>query len=237
MRTARRADRATAEEVHGVLDDRCNCRDHRVSGRARPGKRDLGLGKSSNSSSAMARSGARAGRLGSSSARMSVARRNGERPALKSPRSIAARPAAARRSEVRGARRAPDRRDRAPGGTYAPARGGSRRSRRSRRGRGRDSQSAKRSCSSARGNRLRQRLVRGVTDQQMAEAEPLVLRERRRCRPDELLPHERREMRFDHGSHEIGGQHGHGAAMEDLALDRPTLHDDAHVAVRPSIRA
>ena len=38
-------------------------------------------------------------------------------------------------------------------------------------------------------------------------------------------------MRLDRRSHGIGGQLGHGAAMEDLALDRSALHDDAHVAV------
>ena len=36
---------------------------------------------------------------------------------------------------------------------------------------------------------------------------------------------------FDAGLHRCGRQRRYGAAMEDLTLDRPALHDDAHVAV------
>ena len=38
-------------------------------------------------------------------------------------------------------------------------------------------------------------------------------------------------MGLDRGSKGIRGEHCHGAAVEDLALDGSSLHDDAHVAV------
>ena len=80
-------------------------------------------------------------------------------------------------------------------------------------------------------NRLRKRLVGGVTDEQVAKAEALVFREGRRGRPDELLAYERREMGLDRRSHWVGGEHGYGSAMEHLALDRTALHHHPDVAV------
>ena len=137
--------------------------------------------RSSDSHSASARSGARPKRLGSSSAkdRRSLAER-AIAPALKSPRSSAARPADARWSEARTResrkrwiRRIELRRD-----SDAPARGGNRRSRRSRRGRG-VREPVGEALVQLGARRLGQRLVGGIADEQMAEAESLVLRERR----------------------------------------------------------
>ena len=85
--------------------------------------------------------------------------------------------------------------------------------------------------------RLGQRLVCRVANQQVPEAEAFVLGEGRRGRADELLAHERREMRLDRRPHGNRSEHGNRAAMEDLALDRSALHDDAHVTVERVDRA
>ena len=82
-----------------------------------------------------------------------------------------------------------------------------------------------RTARAVRSRRLRQRLVRRIADQQMAEAEALVHRKRRWCRADQLLAHERGEMRF-HAAPNRGRQRRDRAAMEHLALDRPSLHDE-----------
>ena len=82
-----------------------------------------------------------------------------------------------------------------------------------------------------RARRLRQRLVRGVADEQVAKAVPLVLGEGRRGRADELLAHERRQMRLDVGANKTGRELRHRSTMEHLALDRAALHHDADVAV------
>ncbi len=79
--------------------------------------------------------------------------------------------------------------------------------------------------------RLRQRLVRRVADEQMAEAVPLVLGKRRGGRADELLAHERRQMRLDVGANKTGRELRYRSTMEHLALDRAALHHDADVAV------
>ena len=69
--------------------------------------------------------------------------------------------------------------------------------------------------------RLRQRLVGGVADQQVAEAEAVLARELRPVRPDQLLAHERGQARRHLGL--LGCERLHGAAVEDLALDRAAL--------------
>ncbi len=108
---------------------------------------------------------------------------------------------------------------RARRGSGAPARGGSRGSRRARSGRAPcpSSQSAKRSCSSAR-VAFGQRVVGGVADQKVAEAEGVVAGELRPVGPDELLAHERHQLR----RHVVlvGRERLDAAAVEDLALDR-----------------
>ena len=50
-------------------------------------------------------------------------------------------------------------------------------------------------------------------------------------RADQLLAHERGEVRLDPVAHGSGRQLGDGAAMEDLALDSASLHDHAYVSV------
>ena len=69
--------------------------------------------------------------------------------------------------------------------------------------------------------RLRQRLVGGVADQQVAEAEAVLARELRPVRPDQLLAHERGQARRHLGL--VGCERLDGAAVEDLALDRAAL--------------
>ena len=69
--------------------------------------------------------------------------------------------------------------------------------------------------------RLGQRLVGGVADQQVAEAEAVLARELRPVRPDQLLADERGQARGDLGL--LGRECLHGAAVEDLALDRAAL--------------
>ena len=71
--------------------------------------------------------------------------------------------------------------------------------------------------------RFRQGLVRGVTDQKVAEAEAVLIGEPRPVRPDQLLADERREVRGHLGLR--GRQRLDGASMEDLALDRTAFED------------
>ncbi len=73
--------------------------------------------------------------------------------------------------------------------------------------------------------RFRERLVGGVTDQEVAEAEAVLACELRPVRPDQLLADERGEVRRHLGL--VGCERLDGAAMEDLALDRTPLEDAA----------
>jgi hypothetical protein len=52
-------------------------------------------------------------------------------------------------------------------------------------------------------SRFRQRLVRGIANEEVPEAEALVAREGRPGRADELLADEGREMRLDRSSDEV----------------------------------
>ncbi len=79
--------------------------------------------------------------------------------------------------------------------------------------------------------RLRQRLVRRVADEEMPKAEALVLGKGRARRADQLLADERGEVRLDDVAHGGWRQLGDRTPVEHLALDRATLHHDAHVAV------
>ena len=108
------------------------------------------------------------------------------------PRANACRPAVASRSPAAGGRAA-GRVGAELADSARPARGGSRGSRPARSGRCPccSSQPAKRSCRSL--GRLRQRLVGGVADQQVAEAEGVLADELRPVGADELLAHEPRE--------------------------------------------
>ena len=69
--------------------------------------------------------------------------------------------------------------------------------------------------------RLRQRLVRGIPDQQVPEAERVVARDHRRARPDELLPHETEQVAVRPGP--LRRQRLDGRPVEHLALDRASL--------------
>ncbi len=71
--------------------------------------------------------------------------------------------------------------------------------------------------------RLRQRLVGGVAQQQVTEAEAVVAREQRSLRPDQLLADERRQARRHLRLH--GSERLHRAPVEDLSLDRAALED------------
>ena len=68
---------------------------------------------------------------------------------------------------------------------------------------------------------LGQRVVGGVADQDVAEAEPVFADELGPVGPDQLLAHERSEARGYLGL--LGCERLHGAAVEDLALDRASL--------------
>ena len=70
--------------------------------------------------------------------------------------------------------------------------------------------------------RLRERVVGGVTDQQMAEPVGVVALELRLVGPDELLAHEREEPPVDRAV-AVGGERGHRTAVEGPALDRSAL--------------
>ncbi len=69
--------------------------------------------------------------------------------------------------------------------------------------------------------RLGQRVVSGVADQQVAEAEAVLAYEVGLVRPDQLLAHERGQARSHVGL--VGCERLHGAAVEDLTLDRAPL--------------
>ena len=73
--------------------------------------------------------------------------------------------------------------------------------------------------------RLRQRVVRGVADQQVAEAEGVLARKLRLVRADQLLAHERGESR--RRPRLLGSERLDGAAVEDAALDRAALEHAA----------
>ncbi len=69
--------------------------------------------------------------------------------------------------------------------------------------------------------RLRQRVVRGVPDQEVPEAERIVLRQRRGRRPHELLSDEAHQLCGDRRV--VGRERLHCAAVEDLPLDGAAL--------------
>ena len=131
---------------------------------------------------------------------------------------------------VRRGRPARDRRDRARPGSDAPARGGSRRSRPARRGRASTSQSAKRSCSSAR--------VAFGSDSYAASR----MRRWRKRKPsssgnvgavDRISSLRTSVARCASTSSRTGAgdELCDRAAVEHLALDGSALHDDTDVAV------
>ena len=68
---------------------------------------------------------------------------------------------------------------------------------------------------------LRQRLVRRVADEQVAEAKRVVTPHQRGGRPDELLAHEAHEVAGERLL--VGSKRLHGAAVEQLSLDGPAL--------------
>ena len=72
-------------------------------------------------------------------------------------------------------------------------------------------------------HRLRKRVVGGIANEEVPEAEAVLAYERRRVRPDQLLPDERGEARRHVGL--LRGERLHGAAMEDLPFDRAPLED------------
>jgi hypothetical protein len=72
-----------------------------------------------------------------------------------------------------------------------------------------------------RADRLRQRVVGGVADQQMPKAKGVLVRKLRRIRPDQVPADERGEARRHLRS--VRCQRADGAAMEDLSFDRPAL--------------
>ena len=127
----------------------------------------------------------------------SVARSRSLIAAPRSPRAYARRPAVSRwPPALRGAAPAARRAARARPGSGTPARGGSRRSRRS--------STSSAPCSlepvgealvQLGARRLRQRVVGGVADQQVAEAERVVAGELRAVGADQLLAHERGQAR------------------------------------------
>jgi hypothetical protein len=67
---------------------------------------------------------------------------------------------------------------------------------------------------------LRDRIVRGVPDQDVAEAEAVVARKRRPVGPDQLLPDERQQMRVDPRPRLLGKQLDDGASVEQPPFDR-----------------
>jgi len=71
--------------------------------------------------------------------------------------------------------------------------------------------------------RFRQGLVRGVTDQDVVESERSLVRKCGLGRLDELLVHQDQERAPHVVSRLRRRELGHGTAMEDLPLDRPTL--------------
>ena len=181
-----------------------------------------------------ARRSPRLARVGSHSARADRARggRRAESAGSARAHARAARAAARRRrarapaGRRRRAARRPARRARRRGCPSSscsgrPARGGSRGSRPARRGRRRAPRASRRSARAARRGRLRQRVVGGVADQQVAEAEGVLAGELAVSGRIELLAHERGQPRRD--LRLLGSERLDGAAVEDLALDRAAL--------------
>ncbi|HAL25702.1 MAG TPA: hypothetical protein DCP25_03050 [Chloroflexi bacterium] len=73
--------------------------------------------------------------------------------------------------------------------------------------------------------RLRQPVVGGVPDQQVTKPVRVVAGQRRTSRPHELLPYECHQAGVD--LELLGPEREHGAAVEDLALDRSALEHTA----------
>ena len=72
---------------------------------------------------------------------------------------------------------------------------------------------------------LGQALIRGVTYEQVAEAEGVLARHVTLVRPYQLLAHESEQMRRHVRPRVLGCQLGNRSSMEHLALDRSPLHD------------
>src|SRR3954467_3044000 len=72
---------------------------------------------------------------------------------------------------------------------------------------------------------LRQRFVRRVADQQVPEAEGVVIGERRVFRSDQLLPDEADEVLLHAGTRGFGRQLTNRRAVEDLPLDGAPLDE------------
>src|SRR5581483_9420299 len=70
---------------------------------------------------------------------------------------------------------------------------------------------------------LRQRVVRRLADEDVAEAEGVLAGEGGPVRTDELLAHERGEAAVDLAAELLVGERLDGAAMEDGAFDRRAL--------------
>ena len=66
-------------------------------------------------------------------------------------------------------------------------------------------------------------VVRGVPDQGVSEAEPVITRHDRSIGPDQLLAHERQQVGTDIDPLPLGQQRRDGPPMEEAALDRATL--------------
>ena len=71
--------------------------------------------------------------------------------------------------------------------------------------------------------RLRQGLVGGVADQQVSEAVPVVARQLRLFRTQQILADEGRQASVE--ARLVRAEGGDGAAVEDLALDRPAFEN------------
>ena len=80
---------------------------------------------------------------------------------------------------------------------------------------------------------LRHRLVRGVADEQVTEAERVLAWQIRPVGPDQLLPDERLQVVPHRLAQIVGRQLSNGAAVEDLALDRAALDDRPLVSAQP----
>ena len=79
--------------------------------------------------------------------------------------------------------------------------------------------------------RLGQRLVGGIPDEEVTKAESLVLGKGRFGCTDQLLPHQRRQMRPDGRPDGIGRKLCDGASMEHLSFHRSALHHVTNIAV------
>ena len=74
---------------------------------------------------------------------------------------------------------------------------------------------------------LGDRVVRRVADEDVAEAEAVVSRQRRPVGSDQLLADERQQVRADRGSLGLGQQRSDGAAVEEPPFDRAALDHGA----------